>query len=320
MNKIKIGIVVAMLAIFLLGCATQNTPSADVKTIEKVEIGYKKHLAYLPLFVGLEKGFFAEQDLEVVVVPFDSTNQMMTAIATGEIDASIGGSNLEAVLSLEEKSPGSLKVFSTQRITKDSRMSCVLVKKGSEVTTISALKNKKVATLPGSFAPLWITATLEKEGINPSDVEIQGIDLKLHLSALESGQIDALFTAEPLCAFGVNKGIATILYDEPIKNLMSTFSASVVGTQTIADDAKKADKIVKATDKAIRYLESHPQEAVDILAKYASYEKNLLNGIKIPTYATSSEVTGDELQEVADTLYEEGIIKKRIKTEGLLYS
>ena len=191
MNKIKIGIVVAMLAIFLLGCATQNTPSADVKTIEKVEIGYKKHLAYLPLFVGLEKGFFAEQDLEVVVVPFDSTNQMMTAIATGEIDASIGGSNLEAVLSLEEKSPGSLKVFSTQRITKDSRMSCVLVKKGSEVTTISALKNKKVATLPGSFAPLWITATLEKEGINIDildDSRLTEAEL-LHAENYESGMI-----------------------------------------------------------------------------------------------------------------------------------
>ena len=153
-----------------------------------------------------------------------------------------------------------------------------------------------------------------------TDVEIQGIDLKLHLSALESGQIDALFTVEPLCTFGVNKGIATIIYEEPLKNLISTFAASVVGTQTIAEDKLRVNNLIKATDKSIQYLRSHPEEAVEILSKHAGYEKSLLKGIKIPAYATSTEMTEEEIQQVVDTLYKEKILGERIEASSLLFS
>jgi len=314
---------VVCLVILLTSCTTQvsrvEKKIESLESLEKVEIGYKKHLAYLPLFIGLEKGFFTEEKLEVQIVPFDSTNQMVTAVATGKIDAAIGGANLEAILSLEEKSPGSLKVFTTQRVTRDSRISCVLVKSDSTMDNIKDLKGKNIATLPGTFAPLWIKATLKTIGIGMDEVQVQGIDPKLQLSSLETGKVDALFAVEPICSFGVNKKMAKIIYEEPVKNLLTTFAGSALSSELFQKDPKTARKIIKATDKSIEYMRENPSETIEILAKHTGYERSLLKGIKIPSYATSSEITREELEEVAETLYAEGIIKEK-NVAGLIYS
>ena len=62
---------VVCLVILLTSCTTQvsrvEKKIESLESLEKVEIGYKKHLAYLPLFIGLEKGFFTEEKLEMIL-------------------------------------------------------------------------------------------------------------------------------------------------------------------------------------------------------------------------------------------------------------
>jgi ABC-type nitrate/sulfonate/bicarbonate transport system substrate-binding protein len=284
-----------------------------------VDFGYKKHVTYMPQFVAQEKGFFEQEGLVVNPVIFDSTNQMMTAIVSGDIDASIGGANLQTVFSIEEKSPNSMKVFQTLDVNENTGITCVMVKADSSIEKLSDLDGKKSATIPGTFAPIWIDTALNTVGLNKEDIEIQGLDTKLQLSALESNQVDVLFTLEPACSFGVNKGIGKIIYQEPLRHLGKSLTASVLSKKLIQEDPEVAAKIVSATDKAIDFIRNNPDESMAIMAKYSDYSTESIKGMKMPIYSKSSELDVENIQELADKLYTEGDLGKQIDTSRIIY-
>jgi len=285
----------------------------------QVSIGYRDHIGYLPYYVAMEKGYFSEQGLEINPVVFANTNQMISAVASNNVQATIGGANLQTVYGAEEKSPGSLKVFGTLEASKGSMFNCIMVKKDSAINDISELKGKKVGAQPGSFPPLYIDATLNTVGLTKSDIEIIELDPSLQLSALESGQIDALVAIEPVCTFGVNKGSAEIIYNDPIANLAVTFASSVLNADFANKNPETAAKIVKATDKAIDFIRQNPQESLDIAAKYANYDPALMKGMKTPLFSKSTEIKAENMQELADKLYSSGLMKTRVDAKNVMY-
>lgn len=304
-----------VLAILVIGSTLLIIDSQD-KTA--VTIGYKKHVTYLPLFVAIEKGYFAENSLVANPVTFDTTNQMMAAVVSGDVQAIIGGANIPTVLSVEEKSPGTTKIFNTLEVNNNTRITCVLVNKDSEITKMSELKGKKAATLPGTFAVLWVDTALKIVGLSKEDIELQGIDTKLQLAALESKQIDVLFAIEPECTFAVNKGIAKIIYDEPLKHFGKSLTASIFSVKFSEADPKTTEKIIKASDRAIDFIRQNPQESLAILAKYTDYKPELLAGMKVPEYKKSNELDLEQIQSIADKLYDGGELKKEIQVADMI--
>jgi len=318
-KKIMIGIsFVALALILVVGSLLFFLQQPNEENIG-VKLGYKKHLGYLPIFVGIEKGFYQQEGLSVDAAVFDSTNQMLGAVASGNIDGTIGAANLETIFGLEEKSPNTVKIFTTVDIDDTSMFSCVMVKAGSTLEKLADLKHSKIGTMQGSFSTLFTVATLNTADIAKSDVEITEIASELQLPALESGQVDALVTLEPACTFGVNKGIGKIIYKEPMKNLAPTFAASVLSAEFVKKSPDAAKKIVAGTDRAIDFIKANPQESIEILAKYAGYKKELISGMKPPIYSKSREINVDNLQELADRLYKSGILKKQTDASRMIY-
>lgn len=317
-------IIISILALAVIGGGVwyfggEKKSGEDTAEKTTVDVGYKKHVAYMPLFVAQEKGFFKQEGLSLNPVVFDSTNQMMTAVVSGDIDASLGGANLQTVYGIEEKSPNSLKVFQTLDVNENTGITCVMVNSDSNISSMSELKDKKAATLPGTFAPIWIDEALKTVNLSKNDIEIQGLSPKLQLSSLESGQVDVLFTVEPACSFGVNKGIGKIIYNEPLRHLGDSLTASVVSSKLVEEDPETAEKIIKAADKAIDFIRNNPDKSMEIMANYAKYDTGAIKGMKTPVYSKSTEINSTNLQQLADKLYNEGDLEKHLNIEEMTY-
>lgn len=317
MKKITYALLGAVVLLLVIGVMVLLVPE---QTKTKVSIGYRDHIGYLPYYVAMEKGYFTEQGLEINPVVFANTNQMISAVASNNVQATIGGANLQTVYGAEEQSPGSLKVFGTLEAAKGSMFNCILVKKDSSINDISELNGKKVGAQPGSFPPLYIDATLNTVNLTKKDIEIVELDPSLQLSALESGQIDALVAIEPVCTFGINKGSARIIYNDPISNLAVTFASSVLNADFASKNPETAAKIVKASDKAIDFMRQNPQESLDIAAKYANYDPALMKGMKTPVFSKSTEIKAQNMQILADKLYASGVMKTKVDAKNLIYN
>lgn len=287
--------------------------------LTKVDIGYKKHIGYSPVFIAVENGYFEEEGIKPNLVMFDSTNQMLAAIVSGDVDVSIGGANIATSLSMEEKSPGSVKIFTAWETNSNTAASCGMVKKDSEIMENKDLEGAVIGALPGTFSPVWIEDALNAEGIEISDVEITGVAPKLQLAALESGQVDAVFTGEPMCTVGVNKGIARVIDEEPFRHFGSYIASSVISAELIEESPETAEKIVRANDKAIDFIRANPEETSEIIAKHTGFDKELIAGLKNPAYSKSTEVRVDDVQDIADKLYAKEELKTQIDVEDVMY-
>lgn len=296
-----------------------NTASDRTSQATKIKIGYKKHIAYLPFFVAMEKNFFTYNGLMVETVAFDSTNLMLSSVVAGKIDASIGGPNLPTVLSLAEKSPDSLKIFSESKTLDNALFTCVMIKKNSALTGLKDLKGKKIGIWPGGFPLLWLEDTLKTVGLKNTDVKEMVVEDKLQLAALESNQVDALFTIEPLCLFGVNKKVGKIIYDNPLNNTTKIFAVSIISNNFIKNNKPAADNLVKSIEQAIDYINSQPGESLAIMAKWAGYEAEMIKGMDIPQFSKLKNIDTKAIEELAAELREKKLLEAELDIKKLIY-
>ena len=291
---------------------------SDDDDLVHINVGHREHVSYMPYYIALENGLFDEYGLTVRDATFETTNQMLSAIVAGHIDVVFSGANLEVAFSLEEKFPESLYVFTTLDVSSETGITCVMVHVDSDIMSLSDVRGKNTATLSGTFSPIWVNFALKSVGLSLEDVTIQGMSPGLQLGALESKQVDVLFTVEPVCTFGVNRGVGKIIYNEPLQHLGTSLTASVMSRDFVTQHPDISEKLITINDKAIDFIRENPDEALSIMAKHTGYREDLIVGMKVPVFSKSSEVHVQNLQTLANTFFEEGILEKKIDVAGMV--
>ncbi|MFG3153040.1 ABC transporter substrate-binding protein [Streptomyces sp. NPDC048219] len=137
----------------------------------------------------------------------------------------------------------------------------------SSLTSLKDLEGKKVSTSVGSAADGTLVRALQRAGLDPDeDIEKLNQQPAVGASALSSGSADALsqFVAWP--GLLAQQGKAKALYDGAQLNL-PTFH----GVTAREDFAKKRpavlDAFLKAQTQATDYLDAHPVDAAESVAK-----------------------------------------------------
>ncbi|MYR45181.1 ABC transporter substrate-binding protein [Streptomyces sp. SID5910] len=137
----------------------------------------------------------------------------------------------------------------------------------SSLTSLKDLKGKKVSTSVGSAADGTLVRALQRAGLDPDeDIDKLNQQPAVGASALSSGSADALsqFVAWP--GLLARQGKAKALYDGAQLNL-PTFH----GVTAREDFAKKRpavlDAFLKAQTQATDYLDAHPVDAAESVAK-----------------------------------------------------
>jgi len=67
------------------------TATAPTGELKKVKMGYVPVSIFAPVFVAKEKGYFAEQGLDVSLEPFPGGSDPVVLTASGQLDLGIGG-------------------------------------------------------------------------------------------------------------------------------------------------------------------------------------------------------------------------------------
>lgn len=219
-------VVVAIGAFFLLG------GSGDTVTI-----GYLPSDHDAALFVADAQGKYAENGINTKLVQFNNGGDLMTAMASGDVD--IGYVGITPVLSSIAKGVP-VKVISAAQI----EGSGIVVAKDSGIDSVSDLAGKKIAT-PGeaSIQHMLLTYYLNENGMDIKDLKVSAMKVPSMNDALKTGKIDGMITFEPYVSIAEKNGAKVL-----------------AGSQDILPEHPCC--VVVATDK---FLESHPNETAKIL-------------------------------------------------------
>ncbi len=201
-----------------------NNPDASVTAgveelpdIGTIQIGYIPIFAFAPFFVADQKGYFAEQGLDVELQSFRSGGPMMAPLATGSLD--VGGGETSPGLFNAINKGLDIKVVSGLASQPEGFGAVPLLVRqalvdSGEVTVPADLAGRKVAVnIVQGTAEYLAAKGLEQGGLTVDDVELVSIPFPEMPQALANGAVDAAILPHPLASRAIGSGDAAVLLD-----------------------------------------------------------------------------------------------------------
>ena len=206
-KKITFVLVLALAAFLVMGSASAGLFDFLGGGDDTVKIGYLPSDHDAALFVADAKGMYADNNITTELVQFNNGGDLMTAMASGEVD--VGYVGITPVLSSVSKDVP-VKVISSAQ----TEGSGIVVTYDSHIFSAKDLKGKTLAT-PGeaSIQHALLSYYLQKNGMSLDDVNVSAMKVPSMNDALKTGQIDGIVTFQPYVTIAASESSAHVLTD-----------------------------------------------------------------------------------------------------------
>ena len=258
------------LALFLAATMLLGTAAALADDLTPLTVAEPVHLiGYLPLYVAIHEGYFAEEGLDVTVVQATG-GAHVTAVVSGDAFAVIGGvdSNLLANRGNPDPVIGIANCVNRANVYLFARKGMIPASDSDEDMAAFLRGTTIVAGRYGGSPNVLTRYLLKKVGLDPdADVTlVENADASTVTAMLEHGQGDIGNGGEPQISEGVTAGI----WEEPFMAFpdLGDYAYSVIGVKrsTIENDPETCEKFVRALMKALKAVDEDHELAAKVLA------------------------------------------------------
>lgn len=311
MNKLISFAVILLMPILFISCHSNvNKP---------IRIGYLPLTANMPLFVAVENGYFEEENIDITLIKYETSNQMLEALVTNRIDIETATS-ASVTVTVAQTLSDEIKVFMLNVFDEENYLSSIVIPTNSPIKNVQDLKNKMIGTYPGSTMKLYTSQYLKECGVEYK--EIIPISPSAQLSALSSGSIDAILTLEPTGSLAKVNKLGQLLVKAPVET--KVLFPWVGGTNSFSSDfynrnPQLAEKIIAVFNKSVDWIREHPDAAKKTLSKYtAIQDSSVYSIIPVPVYWKLDEIKVDDFQKMVDHLLLHGDIDRKVNVNDII--
>jgi NitT/TauT family transport system substrate-binding protein len=181
------------------------------KTKVSIAVGGKAAFYYLPLTISEQLGYFKAEGLDVEISDFAGGAKALQAMMGGSADVVSGA--YEHTISMQARNQF-IEAFVLQGRAPQIAIG-VSTKTVPNYKSVQDLRGKKIGvSAPGSSTNMIADLVLARAGLKPSDVSFVGVGTGAGaITALRSGQIDAMSNTDPVMTMLEQKGDVKIISD-----------------------------------------------------------------------------------------------------------
>ena len=277
-NVTAIILTVALTSVTLLGgCGSdKGLPGSSVEAadatsaeLKKITIGYVDSGASFPddaLAIAIDQGYIEEEfkaiGYEAELIPFTGAGPAINeALVNGSIDAATTGD----VPAINGKSKGiDITLLAGEILYNDAAL---VVPADSDITSVSDLKGKTVATLQGSYMHKTLINMLEDTGLSFADINFSSMPSADAAAAVEAKAVDAALVAntqEAALAKSENVRIVKNCENNPE---WKGGHAIVIRSEYLKENRAAAVALLKVYKRAYNYSIANYDSAITSLAK-----------------------------------------------------
>jgi NitT/TauT family transport system substrate-binding protein len=196
--------------------STNEDPLAPLEKTEKVVIAEDGSASGAGFYIADALGYFEEYNIEVEFATFANSDEMLPAVAAGEVDVAGGISSASFFNSLAQGIDVRFIADKGHNIPGSSYFTFVIRSDlQDEIVDYADLKGRKIAVSTQNAVDDYIfEQMLNHAGLTRDDVEfVLMSDFGNMLSAMANKQIDAALQIEPLITQGETEGIHVRFHD-----------------------------------------------------------------------------------------------------------
>lgn len=279
MKKIVALLLSLCLLVLAAGCVGNDSKKDTPKEKAKVSLGMLRLTSSAPLFIAMDKGFFAEEGIEIEPQWFDAAHPIAVSTASSKVD--VGATGITASLYNMAANGQKLGIVADKgREQKGYSSSALLVTTdnyNAGVKSLKDLKGKRIGiTQKGSTFHYMLGRMLETQGMSLNDVEIVPLSkLSAVMAALESKQIDGCILNEPNITKVQKAGYGKLVVQ--VGDVIPYQTSAIFYSPDFMKNKDAAVRFMRAYNKACNYYYEAAvekkdakklEEVVNIVAKY----------------------------------------------------
>ena len=327
MKKLFALFMTAVIAVGIVGCGGSEPAEDNGLEDFSIVLDWYPNAIHSFLYVAQEKGYFAEEGLNLVVNFPANTNDGISLPAAGKADLGMYYLQDAILTAVEEDVP----IVSVGAVAQKS-LDVVISLKENGIETAADLVGKKIGYAGTALSEAKVECMLEQAGLTAEDCELIDVGFDL-LTATTTGQVDA--TIGNMVNHEVpqleEQGIA-INYFSPTDFGVPEYYELVflAGRDAVENNPEKLQKFLRAAQKGFDFMQENPEGALQILLDNQNAENFPLSpsvekasmDVLLPAMETADAPFMSQdvavWQENADWLYEMGLLSEQVDVSGMV--
>lgn len=310
----------AALVLTTAACGGDDAEGAD--GMRKITVGIVPTVDLAPFRYAIDEGLFEEQGLDVETRVTAGGAESIPALLAGDVDF-IYTSYIPVLLAKQKGLPVMIATGSHTNTAGQDSPSGLWTRPDSGIETLADLEGKTISVNSlGSSAELMVVAAMEEIGLDRDDYEMLEVPFPEVAAALDQGNIDAGWVAEPGRATVLGELGGRFVGSAEDPTVMTTAAElqdmPMAGYGTRADeDPEVVEGFYTAMSEALEVVGEDPEIARDLAKKHLEIDDALVPQLAVSDFGP---VAQEDLQRLADLMLEYGLVDEPIgDLDGLVY-
>lgn len=297
-------VVIAALGLLLTGCQSDEAEEDPTLKVALLPI-----MQTLPFYIAEQNGYFADQDIQVELVPVKSPIERDALMQADEVDGML--TDLPGVGVFNRDEPQVKIISLAHKAYPNSPQFRLLAAPNSEIENVSDLAGVKIGISQNTVIEYITDRMLEGSGLSADQIAIEEITaIPVRFEQLMSGKIQAATLPDPLAQGAIAGGAKLIVDDGDFTEYSQ--SVLVFGTDAIAGKANTLKKFVTAWNKAVAELNANPDAYQDLLIEKGRVPESIQGSFTMPPFPANEITSEEEWADIVTWLLEKDLISREI--------
>jgi NitT/TauT family transport system substrate-binding protein len=265
-----------------------------------------------PLYIGVEQGFFRDENIELDLQPQQGGSVTITGVVSG--DFQLGFANTGSMLVAATKGLPLRAIAPAASVGTDPEkedFTAIMVRPDSPINSVEDLAGKTIAVNTiQSMVDTFVRASLDATGVDSSSVNFLEIPFPDQVAALEAGQVDVITPQEPYLTGAEDHGLKTVLSGYCV-TAIPHFTNGVYFTseQFMQESPDVVEGLQRALTRSVEYANSHTDEVRASIPSFTGVDPQIAERIALPLW--EPQINRETTEELADLLIEYKLLDER---------
>src|SRR5215212_4499493 len=246
----------------LFGGSAASAPAQHEQKLATIELNTLSIANGFPLDLGIKKGFFSAQGIEINKKTLQSGNDIVLALANNNGDVGYVGWAPAIIGRTQGIRLQALSASDVEGTSVADNWQNIMVKGSSSIRTPQDLAGKTIAVNALKAArEVMIKAALKKLGVDPNSPKLLAVGFGAMRSALNNGQVDAFWAPEPFVSQGLNlDGDRIVMAPGPVLGKFWPIGGYGALDDWVTQNPQLAKSFREAINESLAYAQAHPDE------------------------------------------------------------
>lgn len=289
------------------GCGNSNDKAQ--KDLQPITIGLMPDTDSLPFIIAKEKGYFAEEGIEVNIQQYKSAMDRDSALQSGNLDGAVSD-----MLAVAFAKAGGFDVKVTSFTDGSYKL---IASKEAGINNVKVLAGKDVAVSRNTIIEYVTDQILAKEGMDSESINKVIIpQIPTRLEMLQNGKLAAATLPEPMASIAVSNGCTYVTGSDElgINPGVIMFTAKTVDNKTAEIAA-----MYRAYNKAVDYLNNTSRdEYIDLVVEKGGFPPAAKEALKLPEYHKAALPKESDVTDCIKWLNNKGLVKEHFSYQDIV--